>query len=253
MDLRTVTRLATATLFLACSFGTALAQDARRPLAVVELFTSQGCSSCPPADAFLGELADRGDVVALSYHVDYWDYLGWRDTLGARANTERQRAYGRSFGVGSVYTPQAVVNGRQHMSGAKRDEVAGAMESLASGGNGMNVQVSASYSGESIMIELGEGSGYPRKAHVVIAYFEPASRVAITRGENSGRTVVYRNAVKSLQTVGMWHGKATRLEVPRDDIASRGAGGCAILLQKVGKDGLPGPIIGATLVPIPAS
>jgi len=253
MGFGTIIRLATAALFIVLSHGAATAQEVKRPLAVVELFTSQGCSSCPPADAYLAELADRGDVVALSYHVDYWDYLGWRDTLGAAANTERQRAYGRTFGSGSVYTPQAVINGRQHMSGAKRQDIASTMQGLADDGKGMNVDVSAEYSGESILIRLGDGTGYPRKAHVVIAYFEPVSKVEIARGENTGRTITYRNAVKSLQTVGMWHGKATRLEVPHDEIAAKGAGGCAILLQKVGKDGLPGPVIGATLVPIPAS
>ena len=253
MGLRTVTGMAAATLFFALHLGAAAAQESKRPLAVVELFTSQGCSSCPPADAYLGDLADGGDVVALAYHVDYWDYLGWRDTLGSPANTERQRAYGRSFGSRSVYTPQAVINGRQHMSGAKREDIAGTMESLASTGKGMNVDVLATYSGESIMIELGAGSGYPRKAHVMVAYFEPSSSVEIARGENTGRSMVYRNSVTSLQTVGMWHGEETKLEVPHDEIAARGADGCAILLQKVGKDGLPGPIIGATLVPIPAS
>jgi hypothetical protein len=87
----------------------------------------------------------------------------------------------------------------------------------------------------------------------VLAYFETVSKIAIARGENMGRTITYRNSVTSLQTVGMWHGKATRLEVPHDEITAKGAGGCAILLQKVGKDGLPGPILGAALVPIPGS
>jgi hypothetical protein len=246
-------RLAAAAFLIALSLGAAAAQEVKRPLAVVELFTSQGCSSCPPADEYLAELADRGDVVALAYHVDYWDYLGWRDTLGSPAHTERQRAYGRSFGTRSVYTPQAVVNGRQHMSGARRNDVAHTMRNLAGNGQGMTVDVSASYSGDSILIDLGEGTGYPRKAHVVIAYFDPVSTVEIARGENTGRTITYRNSVKSLQTVGMWHGKATHLEVPHDEIAAKGASGCAILVQKVGKDGLPGPILGATLVPIPAS
>lgn len=247
------TRLAIAALSIMLSHGAAAAQEVKRPLAVVELFTSQGCSSCPPADEYLAELADRGDVLALSYHVDYWDYLGWRDTLGSPAHTDRQHAYGRAFGSRSVYTPQAVINGRQHMSGAKRNDIAATMDSLAGSGKGLSVEVSASYSGESILIDLGEDDSRGKKAHVVIAYFEPAARVAIARGENTGRTITYRNAVTSLQTVGMWHGRSARLEVPHDEIAAKGAGGCAVLLQKVGKDGLPGPIIGATLVPIPAS
>ena len=102
----------------------AFAGDVKKPSGVVELFTSQGCSSCPPADAVLAELAEAGDVVALGYHVDYWDYLGWKDTLGSPENTARQYEYGKSFGDRSVYTPQAVINGRTHVNGAKREAVA---------------------------------------------------------------------------------------------------------------------------------
>lgn len=227
--------------------NTASGGNAARPLAVVELFTSQGCSSCPPADGILSELADRGDLVALSYHVDYWDYLGWRDTLATTGNTERQYAYGRSFGARSVYTPQAVVNGRLHMSGAQRQRIDGTIDRLAAAGEGMTIDVSAAYSGESIVIRLGEGAG-GQKAHVVLAYFDPESTVTIRRGENTGRTVTYRNAVTSVQTVGMWHGDAERLEVPVAEMEMRGAGGCAILLQQVDSKGLPGAILGATLV-----
>lgn len=237
----------TAAAAIALMANTASGGNAARPLAVVELFTSQGCSSCPPADGILSELADRGDLVALSYHVDYWDYLGWRDTLATTGNTERQYAYGRSFGVRSVYTPQAVVNGRLHMSGAQRQRIDGTIDRLAAAGEGMTIDVSAAYSGESIVIRLGEGAG-SQKAHVVLAYFDPESTVTIRRGENAGRTVTYRNAVKSVQTVGMWHGHAERLEVPVAEMEMRGAGGCAILLQQVDSKGLPGVILGATLV-----
>jgi len=248
--------------------GAAHAGDTARPRAVVELFTSQGCTSCPPADKVFIGLAESGDVVALSYHVDYWDYLGWRDTLASEANTARQHAYGRSFGTRSVYTPQAVVNGRVHMSGAQDGEIRGAIDTLAASGKGLAVDVSASYSGESIVIRLGTGSKAAGtrgqasggaadmaadKAHVVLAYFAPESTVAIDRGENSGRTVTYRNAVRWIQTVGLWHGATERLEVPVAEMEMRGAGGCAVLLQKVGRDGLPGPILGATLVSMSGS
>jgi hypothetical protein len=135
--MRIIIKLATAALLVMLSIGVAAAQQVKRPLAVIELFTSQGCSSCPPADEYLAELADRGDVVALAYHVDYWDHLGWRDTLGSPANTERQRAYGGSFGSHSVYTPQAVINGRQHMSGAKRGDIEATMRDLAGSGEGI--------------------------------------------------------------------------------------------------------------------
>ena len=98
---------------------------------MVELFTSQGCSSCPPADALFAELAAKEDLVALAYHVDYWDYLGWQDTLSRKENTERQYDYMRAFGSRSVYTPQAVINGRVHVNGASRGEVDGALARMA--------------------------------------------------------------------------------------------------------------------------
>lgn len=231
----------------------AAAGEARRPLGVVELFTSQGCPSCPPADAALIELAARGDVIALSFHVDYWDYLGWRDTLASPANTQRQQGYARAFATQTVYTPQAVLNGRVHMSGAMKDEIAASLDRMSGTAEGLRVDVSADWSGESILIDVGNGFAAHQKAHVLVAYFDAESRVAVERGQNRGKSMVYRNSVTSLQSVGMWHGRATRLEVPLGDMRRAGAGGCAILLQKVSRDGQPGPILGAALLPIPAS
>src|SRR5690554_4976429 len=127
-----------------------------RPKAVVELFTSQGCSSCPPADAFLAELAGRDDVVGLAYHVDYWDYLGWNDTLANADNSARQKQYNDAFASRSVYTPQAVINGREHVNGAKKAEVSGAMSRLDGQGEGMAIDVAVTYDNDSIIIETGE-------------------------------------------------------------------------------------------------
>ena len=231
----------------------ASAGEAKRPLAVIELFTSQGCSSCPPADAAFAEYAARPDLLALAFHVDYWDYLGWRDTLASPANTARQQGYGKAFGTQSVYTPQAVINGRVHMSGAKSGEILGTLAALEAKGEGMRVDVSAASSGESIMIDIGHGFTAHQKAHVLVAYFDDERTVEVERGENRGKTFTYRNSVTSLQSVGMWHGRATQLEVPVADPVRAAAGGCAILLQKVSKDGKPGPILGATRLVIPQS
>ena len=195
-----------------------------RPLGVVELFTSQGCNSCPPADRVLGELAQDDDVIALAYHVDYWDYLGWRDTLGSAENTERQRDYGRSFGSGSVYTPQAVINGRTHVNGANKNAVHRTIERMADTADGMVVDVSIRQSGDSIVIEAGDSKGAPRKAHLVLVYFDPVRNVAIERGENRGKTITYWNAVSSIQAAGMWHGKASRYELPLSEVTKKGAG-----------------------------
>lgn len=218
-----------------------------RPLGVVELFTSQGCSSCPPADEFFTELAAKGDIVALAYHVDYWDYLGWQDTLSRKENTERQYDYMRAFGSRSVYTPQAVINGRSHVNGASRRDVDGALARMEKSGEGMRVGIKVSRTSDRVMIDTGDAETGPSDAHVVIVYFDPPQMVTIAKGENSGRSMTYWNAVSGIQTAGMWHGKAQRYELPMSEISKK-KGGCAVLLQSVGKDGLPGPILGAAFI-----
>lgn len=217
-----------------------------KPLGVVELFTSQGCSSCPPADEFLAELAAKENVVALAYHVNYWDYLGWQDTLSNKENTERQYDYMRAFGSRSVYTPQAVINGRSHVNGANRKEIDGALARMDRTGEGMRVGIKVSRTSDRVMIDAGDAGNGPTDAHVVIVYFDPPQMVKIGQGENSGRNMTYWNAVSDIQIAGMWNGKAQRYELPMTEIAKKG--GCAVLLQSVGKDGVPGPILGAALI-----
>ncbi|TPN82482.1 thioredoxin family protein [Mesorhizobium sp. B1-1-5] len=217
-----------------------------KPLGVVELFTSQGCSSCPPADELFAELAGKDDIIALAYHVNYWDYLGWQDTLSTKENTERQYDYMRAFGSRSVYTPQAVINGRSHVNGASRKDVDGALARMDRTGEGMRVAIKVSRTSDRVMIDAGDAGNGPTDAHVVIVYFDPPQMVKIGQGENSGRSLTYWNAVSDIQTAGMWHGKAQRYELPMTEIAKKG--GCAVLLQSVGKDGMPGPILGAAFI-----
>jgi hypothetical protein len=245
-------RLAAATMLAGLTLGPALAGEAKKLAGVVELFTSQGCSSCPPADALFEELAKRSDLVALAYHVDYWDYLGWQDTLASPDNTARQNDYAKSFGARTVYTPQAVINGRTHVNGADRSEVSGTLRKLSSAGQGMNVDIKVMHAGDSVVIDAGEGVGADQKGQVVLVYYEPMRPVAIERGENRGKTVTYWNAVTDIQTAGMWHGVSARYEFPASEIAEKGKGGCAVLLQSTGQDGLPGPILGAALIKKPA-
>ena len=245
MNRRLFVRLAAAAAAI-CAVPS-FAGDVLKPRGVVELFTSQGCNSCPPADAVLAELAERGDVVALGYHVDYWDYLGWKDTLGSPENTERQRLYGKSFGKREVYTPQAVINGRVHVKGGKREAVAGALTELENRGEGLSVDINVTRSGESVMIDAAAAPGEKGDAHLVLVHFDPMKPVTIERGENKGQTIAYANPVTRVQTAGMWHGKAQRFELPRSEVNKKG--GCAILLQSVSKEGLPGPILGAAVVP----
>ncbi len=252
MALRKSLRPAAFAFAIAALAGVSRAEEADKPLGVVELFTSQGCNSCPPADELFGQLAARDDVVALAYHVDYWDYLGWRDTLSRKENTERQYEYMRSFGSRSVYTPQAVVNGRTHVNGANRSAVDGALAALEKAGEGMRVRVKVSRDGDGVMIDAGDGvAGASANAHVVIVFFDPPQTVTISKGENDGRKLTYWNAVSDIQTAGMWHGKAQRYELPISEISKKA--GCAVLLQSVGKDGLPGPILGAAFIRKPVA
>jgi hypothetical protein len=156
--------------------GTAAADNVKTFKGVVELFTSQGCSSCPPADAALKTLVDEGEVVALAYHVDYWNYLGWADTLATKENTERQYAYARMLGRSGVYTPQVVLNGRDHMNGSDLQAIKTRLATMSASGGGLAVPVDASIGGEEISIKVGAGEG---KANVVVVYFDRAREVKV--------------------------------------------------------------------------
>jgi hypothetical protein len=256
MAYRKPLRLAVLTLALSALAGAGLAGQSDKPqadrpqidkpLGVVELFTSQGCNSCPPADAYFAELAAKEDIIALAYLVDYWDYLGWQDTLSRKENTERQYDYMRAFGSRSVYTPQAVINGRTHVNGASRVDVDGALAGMQKAGKGMRVGIKISRTIDRIMIDAGDAGAGPAEAHVIIVYFNPPQMIRIGKGENSGRKMTYWNAVSDIQTAGMWHGKAQRYELPLSEISKKG--GCAVLLQSVNEEGLPGPILGAAFI-----
>jgi hypothetical protein len=222
----------------------ALADDSR-PKGVVELFTSQGCSSCPPADAALGKLVEQGDVVALGYHVDYWNYLGWKDTFSSEENTERQYDYAKTLGRKSVYTPQAVLNGRDHLNGADLRGINATLESFRDNGKGLTVPVTAARDGDRLKIHIGEGSG---KANIVVVYFDNRNTVDVERGENRGRKLTYWHSVRDVQTVGMWDGKAMDLVLPVSVMDHDSYDGCAILVQKMKSATVPGPIVGASVV-----
>lgn len=246
---RLLTRLLAAAILLVVPLGGLVAGEPRqsRPLAVVELFTSQGCTSCPPADALLAELAQSDDVVALAYHVDYWDYLGWQDTLANADNTARQYEYSNAFGSRSVYTPQAVVNGQLHVNGADRAALEGAI-GAASEANALPVEVELSYEGDTVVIETGPGRVPGGEAHVMLVYFNPATEVEITRGRNKGRSFTFWNSVSRFHSAGVWHGRAARFEIPISEIVKKGAGGCAVLVQAMTRDGMPGAILGAAIL-----
>jgi hypothetical protein len=217
-----------------------------KPIGVVELFTSQGCSNCPKADRAIEALALRDDVVTVAYHVDYWNYLGWADTLSARENTERQYGYARTLRIKNVFTPQIVLNGIRNTHYTDPDRIVGELDRLRGTRSGLPVAVSAVMADEELTIDIGDdavpGAG---KADIVIAYFRKNSTVEIEKGENQGKTVTYRNAVTKIETVGMWEGRALTLKLPTAVIEKRGFDGCAILLQAHDDSGNPGRILGA--------
>jgi len=223
--------------------GPLLAQEA--PKGVVELFTSQGCSSCPPADAAFRKLVERGDVIALAYHVDYWNYLGWADTLSSKENTERQYGYARTMGRGNVYTPQVIVNGRDHVAGADLGGITGRIDGYLTEGKGLTVPVAAKVNGDELEIKIGAGPG---KANVVMVYFNKEKTIDVEKGENSGKKIAYLNSVADIETVGMWDGKETSLTLPANVLQKPDLEGCAILLQSSTEDGTPSAILGATVV-----
>lgn len=223
---------------LAAPLAVSAAELVTRPKAVVELFTSQGCSSCPKADLLLSEMAGRRDVVALAWHVDYWDYIGWPDTFGAPENTARQRGYAQSFG-NRLFTPQLVVNGMDDHIGSHRDDV---LKSIGASALNVAVDLDVSESMLHVRIPAAPGGG---DAVVWLVSFIDAADVAIERGENAGQTVSYNRIVVGRQALGMWSGgEGIELKLPLSEVLTGQANGAAILLQRE-HQGLPGPILGA--------
>jgi hypothetical protein len=195
-----------ASLGLAAALIPAAAAAADRPV-VVELFTSQGCSSCPPANAYLNDLAkDRRDVLPLAFHVTYWDRLGWKDPFSLEAATDRQDRYGHRFGDGS-YTPEIVVDGASSHVGSDRGEVGPAIEQARQKSE-TAAAVSVAKDGEGLVIEVGGGKG---RGKVLLVGFDHDHRTAIRRGENNGRTLQESNVVRSIRAIGDWQGSPLRL------------------------------------------
>jgi hypothetical protein len=196
-------------LALMLASGHSMAEGQSRPV-VVELFTSQSCSSCPPADILLTDLAQtrRNDVLPLAFHITYWNKLGWRDPFSLPAATERQQTYAAQLGEGSVYTPQMVVDGMQGLVGSNRNEAETAIRWAKA------EQVTAAAlrllrRGEDLMIEVGAGTG---QGTVLLVGFDPEHSTAVGGGENGGRRLQESNVVRSIQSIGQWTGEPLRLQ-----------------------------------------
>lgn len=205
---------------------------------VVELFTSQGCSSCPPADALLRDLARRDDVIALSFHVDYWNYLGWRDPFSTPEATARQKSYQAALGLRYVYTPQMVVGGAIQAVGSEREAV---MRAVAAWHGRASVPVSVTQSkADEALIAIGAGPRQQRPATVWAFIYDKERTTRVQRGENTGRTLVNANVVRAIRRVGTWTGTARKIRIPLDDLGDA----CAIVVQEDG----PGAILGAAVL-----
>jgi hypothetical protein len=212
------------------------------PKAVLELFTSQGCSSCPQADAMLDEMGRRPDVVTLAYHVDYWDYIGWRDTFGAKQHSQRQRDYAAAWGSSRIFTPQLVVNGECGVVGNKRDKVDAALSTAA-----IPLEVELADAGnDTLDVSIaGRADVGFTEAVVWLVTFISRADVEIDRGENEGKTIAYTHIVTGRQVLGMWDPQqGATLKLPLGDVLTGPSDGAAILVQQ-DKNGLPGPILGA--------
>ena len=201
---------------------------------MVELFTSEGCSSCPPAEAYLGELAQRPEVLALAYHVDYWDDLGWHDRFALPQAVQRQRAYARALGLSSVYTPQTVIDGQENFIGSDRRSIARALEGRRSG-----VSFALSARDGEVVVDFREQANVAPSDVVLVAYQRSAiSRIG--RGENAGRTLEEYNIVRGLRSLGPWAGERRQYHCSASSLPPE-ATDVAVIVQPLGQ----APIIGA--------
>lgn len=211
---------------LAALAAGALAPSARaeEPVVLIELFTSQGCSSCPPADRNLAALAERDDVIALGLHVDYWDYLGWRDTFGRPEHTERQFAYRDFLGGRVIYTPQIIVQGMRDVPGHKAAAIEAAIAEARAVPSPADVKI---VTDDGMLKAVLTETTMPERCTVWMASYNKLETVRIRRGENAGKTIGYHNVVNKLMRVGSWNGSAQQIALPQP-----GAGeGVAVWLQ----------------------
>jgi hypothetical protein len=180
-------------------------QEGSTPV-VVELYTSQGCSSCPPADEFMADLAQDPNVIALSLHVDYWDYIGWKDTFGNAAFSKRQKAYAKAEGSRMIYTPQIIVEGSDRVQGNDVLAVADAIRRHMMAPDAVRLQ--AERMGDQVLIRAEADPPLNRMARVQLVRYQPEATVTIERGENAGRQITYHNIVTDWQVMAEWPGQA---------------------------------------------
>ncbi len=219
--------------------GPATAEDSS-PAVVVELFTSQGCSSCPPAEAFLGDLASRDGVVALEYHIDYWDYIGWADPYAEAVFTDRQRRYAAQLGSRYVYTPQMVIDGAAHDVGSDRSAILALIDqSRRLRKNSPMIDIGPVVLGSHTVTFSVSGPTLVEPYDIVLVTYDSIHTTEIKRGENRGKVLENYNVVRALAKIGEWRGGSLTQSV--DLSGMKGDGGCAVLIQQPDN----GPILAA--------
>jgi hypothetical protein len=229
---------------VACASAATLSVGHAQTRAVIELFTSQGCSSCPAADKLVGEFASDPTLVTMSLPIDYWDYLGWKDTLADPRNTARQRGYSKVRADREVYTPQAVVNGSYHVLGSDRAAIEKMIAKSRQNTSALSLPVSLSMAGGKLTATF---AGDGRAAEVWVVGLAKAVTVAINRGENKGKTITYHNVARSWRKLASTDGKTWSL--PLDEIEGEGVNRAAVIVQG-GTIEKPGLIFGAAMASI---
>lgn len=223
----------------------ATTQATAQPEKVVELFTSQGCSSCPPADQLAERMVREEDnILTVLLPVDYWDYLGWKDTLASPVHSQRQRAYAARRGDRSVYTPQMVINGEEHVVGSRESDVRAALSRTEPFTAAIDLKIS------DMVVQATVDGKLPAGARMATVYFlsiKEEAMVDIGRGENAGRKIRYVNVVRHLQPMGMWSGGEETFRMPKSKLMLKGDARCAVLVQIEDQEG-PGQIVGAAVM-----
>jgi len=240
-------------LALAC-VAILMADDVRaEPRAVIELFTSQGCSSCPAADKLVGEYAQEKSVIALTLAVDYWDYLGWKDTLALASHTKRQRAYAGARGDREVYTPQAVINGAVHALGSDKAAIEKAIKKSREQAAALGLVVTMAVADDKVTVSVPaardgkDQAQTPLQAEIWLCPMTRTIPVAIGRGENNGRTIAYSNVVRRWIKLGEWTGKAETFSVPLKELQNGSIDSAAVVVQS-GVASAPKLMLGAAHV-----
>lgn len=221
--------------------GSASALEIQQKKQVVEMFTSQGCSSCPPADALLMKLGEEKDVLALAWHVDYWDYIGWKDVFGSPAFTERQKEYSVTLDESRIYTPQAVVNGQDHAVGSSEGNIRGLMKK----DSGLLKPMEISVANDQLSVNFKPEAKKP--VVLTAVWYDNLEKTEIKRGENRGKTIAYSDIVKTSKQFAKSKDGALAAKISVKDLKGKGQN-CAILVQEIDGQGNPAKILSAAVI-----